>query len=141
MTIPKPVKGRIQDSGGGQFTVWVDRDTESYPLEGTNGEWTARVEDDPQAHIDQLVERGVLEDSHVSIGGRRQYGVVVNPPPPHDHRWHVESLRNLTARIVCSNPRATNPNRGMVSCPSTFDVGLEFLMSGEYSGPVPDDLK
>lgn len=77
MTIPQPVRGVIQDSGGGQFSVWVERDTESYPAEGMRGEWIARIEDDPQAHIDLLVERGVLKDSCIYINEKRQYGAAI----------------------------------------------------------------
>jgi hypothetical protein len=36
-----PIKGQIIDSGGGQFTVMVDRSTYSYPEPGSTGTWTA----------------------------------------------------------------------------------------------------
>lgn len=49
----KPIKGVVQDAGGGMFTVLVDRDTESYPGasddEGTDEEWLAEWRNGPVA--------------------------------------------------------------------------------------------
>jgi hypothetical protein len=57
--------------------------------------WTARgILADPQAHIDALVDAGVLEKatSANALGledqGRPCY-VVVKPKPPHVHDWYI----------------------------------------------------
>ena len=39
----EPVHGIVDDYGGGQFRVWIDRDTPSYPDRGARGVWLSEA--------------------------------------------------------------------------------------------------
>lgn len=58
------------------------------------------IRKDPQAHIDALVEAGVLRPTPGSTRGSYQ---VVQPEPPHEHRWGVldDGGRGRLLPITC----------------------------------------
>lgn len=54
---------------------------------------------DPQAHVDALVEAGVLKFGPVNPDLRPMYHVV-QPEPPHDHSWRVAmTVDNVNAHV------------------------------------------
>jgi hypothetical protein len=55
--------------------------------------WAQGIVEDPQAHIDALVEAGVLRRSGIGT----DYYFVVPPEPPHDHNWRWTP----TGIVVC----------------------------------------
>ena len=79
------------------------------------------IRKDPQAHIDALVEAGVLRATNRL---RNRY-MVLSPDPPHDHEWWGVTCctnRRGTAETVyvecaCGESRAAVPNRLPIEVP------------------------
>ena len=56
----------------------------------------ARILADPQGHVDALVEAGVLRlENHTTLY------TVIQPKPPHEHRWEVETASESSVMLVC----------------------------------------
>lgn len=86
------------------------------------GDIAAHIIDDPQTHIDALVEAGVLEErvhpSGATHGAYTTYAVVV----PHVHEWRVAFIAAnpewIAVKCTCGETRGSVPNRLPIGVPS-----------------------
>jgi hypothetical protein len=92
-----------------------------------NSSWPIRLADsirkDPQAHIDALVEAGVLQHFPMPSTLKFLYYSVVEPKPPHVHDWAVSLITFAPGvqvlDLVCSGCPETRhvPNKLPIEVP------------------------
>lgn len=58
----------------------------------------ANIRANPQAHVDVLIEAGLLRRNN----GAPQWLMVAQPVPPHNHKWRVIWATVDTVRIQCA---------------------------------------
>lgn len=76
------VYGIVRKSGGGEFRVTVNRETQSYPEPGSGGVWLTADE-----HVELLLAQSDLLAHQVRVG--RNVPNSIYPRPPRQFEYHV----------------------------------------------------
>lgn len=86
---------------------------------GAREAFFAAIKADPQAHIDALVEAGVLEKACRTYQGVPEFVYLL--VQPHKHEWRVKDqvIKNGTVLVYCATcpPNALTHNRLPIEVP------------------------
>jgi hypothetical protein len=69
------------------------------------GHWNLNMAEhllaNPQAHVDALVEAGVLKKQWNMGYEENKWYIVVKPEPPHTHVWQFEGAGEYWCNLIC----------------------------------------